>query len=96
MTTTTTSSVTLNEVRELSTLFSIVQDGARVRWLVGSGGVVTGVARHFVRDSETAGFLDWNTDNVLDAYLRVSGTLEYFIPVRDVLALLGRGEFARD
>jgi hypothetical protein len=99
MATTTTSSVTLNEVRELSTLFNIVKDGARVRWLnenSATTALLDGVARHFVRDPQTAAFLNWETDNVFEAYLRISGTFEYFLPVREVLDLIGAGEFGRD
>lgn len=75
-------------------ILSAAQTGARVRWLNAHGDIVEGVARHVVKD-ERANFLN-ETDDVRDSFLRISGTLEYFIPVRELITMIDRGEFAID
>ena len=68
--------------------------GKRVRWLDDeSGDVLEGVARHIVISPDGAGFLSAD-DDIRDGYLRISGTFEHFIPVPDVLRMIGYMTYA--
>lgn len=82
----------LRDAVALSTVLRAAQTNARVTWLVENGETITGVARHIVHDPETAAFLN-DDDDVRDGYLRVSSTFEHFLPVREVIELVWRGEF---
>ena len=77
----------------LSTVLGAVKSGARVEWADDNGNVHDGVARHLVKDPDSAAFLH-EADEVRDAYLRVSSTFEHFLPVRDVLRMVQAGLFA--
>lgn len=91
--TTTTNTLNLRDATGLAVVLDAVKRGARVEWLDENDNVRDGVARHLVKDPETAYFL-CDTDDVRDAYLRISSTLEHFLPVRDVLVLVSEGKFA--
>ncbi len=62
------------------------RDGARVRWLTESGDIVEGVARHITRND--TGTLLTGEDDVRDGFLRVSATMEWFLPMSQVLTML--------
>jgi hypothetical protein len=88
----TTEVLNLNELAALATLLDAAKRNARVEWLVGNNAVADGVARHFVLDPENAAFLG-DGDDVRDAYFRVSGNVEHFFPVTELLAKVRLGEF---
>jgi hypothetical protein len=77
---------------KLAELRMATRTNARVCWAVDGDvtRVVEGVARNFT--TATGGFLKADED-VRDFCLWVSGTMERFIPVREVLSLMGEGLF---
>jgi hypothetical protein len=78
-------------VLALAEIVQAAHAGATVTWLTEHGDQVHGVARHLVKDSRTAAFTGPGND-IRDAYLRISGMFEYFLPVPEVLAKLALGE----
>ncbi len=62
------------------------RDGSGVRWLTESGDIVEGVARHITRND--TGTLLTGEDDVRDGFLRVSATMEWFLPMSQVLTML--------
>lgn len=58
----------------------------RLRWAVGDSVIADGVVRAFTRENGASIHAD---DDVRDAYLWVSGTSEYFVPVRALIDLMG-------
>ena len=85
--------LTLADVMALHTIVTATITGAKVRWLTESGDVLEGVARSIGHEDST--FLRAGED-VRDGFLRVTVTMDYFLPVRDVMAMVKRGEFALD
>lgn len=83
--------VTLRDVQELATVLEFCQHNRPVRWLTDSGNILDGVARSV---GDEKGYFLRNDDDIRDAYVRISGTFEYFLPIRDVCELIRRGEFA--
>ena len=87
--------------RKLSVFYAVLLGqmldmlGHRVRWLTDDGNVLSGVVRHVVRDVKYATF-PLDTDDIRDCYLRISGTFEYFLPVPEVVAKIGKLEFTLD
>jgi hypothetical protein len=80
----------LQTLTRLADLQHAAGNNSRVRWEAESGAVVDGVARHFT--DVNGNFLRDDAD-VRDAYLRVSGTMEHFLPVTQVLGLMESGLF---
>jgi hypothetical protein len=83
----------LRDLFALNTLLEAVTTGARVRWSTDGGEtVLDGVARHFVKDRENFSFLS-NGDDVRDAFVRISSTFEWTIPVREAMELVSDNMF---
>lgn len=84
-------------MRDLTTLAMVAecaQQNRRVRFLASnSGNVVEGVARSI--GDEQGNFLREDED-VRDGFLRISSTMEWFLPVRDVMQMLRDGSFGWD
>lgn len=76
-------------LRDLHNLVYLDQSlGKRVRYLPHpDSDVMEGVARHIVVSPDNPGFLQGDVD-VREGYLRISGTFEHFIPVREVMGLI--------
>lgn len=93
--TTTTDTLSLRDAVALGTILRAAQTNATVSWLSDESGALieNGVARHIVHDPESAAFLN-DDDDVRDAYLRISATWEYFLPVRRLIEKVQAGEFA--
>ena len=77
----------------LEGVMATLNDHAKVARVVNDN-VVYGIARHVVRDVETAGF-PTSLDDVRDCFLRVTSRqgFEYFWPVADLMEDFARGEF---
>lgn len=91
--TATTDTLNLRDAVALGTILRAAQSNAAVSWLSDdSGALISGTARHIVRDPETAYFLH-DDEDVRDAYLRISATFEYFLPVRRLIEKVHTGEF---
>jgi hypothetical protein len=85
--------LTTADLDTLATLQTWVKEGLRVEWIVDTTTnyrTADGVLRHFVQDPHTAAFLT-GRDDVRDAYVRISGMMEHFLPVGDVVSLIRRG-----
>lgn len=74
--------VTPNDLHALSTITDAAIHCYRVARLMPSGDVIEGVARSI--GDENGNFLKSDED-VRDGYLRVSGTFEYFWPIRELM-----------
>lgn len=85
--------LTANTALGLAEIIQAAREGATVAWLDENDNRRTGVARHLVTNSHTAAFAGPD-DDVRDAYLRISGLFEDFLPVSEVLAKLASGELA--
>lgn len=79
-------------VLALTEIIALAHVGATVTWLNEHGDQITGVARHLVKDSCTAALLG-SQDDIRDAFLRISGMFEYFLPVSEVLDKMAAGAF---
>lgn len=78
---------------DIITLYQVhhaIMGSMRARWLTANNDLIDGVVRHFTRD-ESGAFLSPSID-VRDGYLRISGTVEWFIPVREVMRKIREGE----
>lgn len=80
--------LTLWDLRTLTEIVDAVDKHARIRWLVDEGVTAEGVVRAFTHNG--GGFLT-ATDNVLDAYLWVSSTTEWWLPVSTIMTGLREG-----
>ncbi len=85
--------MTWDDTNNIAHLLHAAQGGWKVARLI-NGDVITGTARHFVKDPDSAAFLS-GTDDVRDAYLRVTTTqgMEVFWPISDLAPEVGSGEF---
>ena len=84
-------SVTVGTLHALSSLHTATRKNGRCIFAVYDGGpVVDGVLRGFT--DKRGNFLD-HADDVMDAYVWISATVEHFIPVRDVIAKMQTGMF---
>ena len=89
--------LTAADALAIATILDAAHNGRRVRWLArgltaGDHHVVTGVARHIVRD-DSFNFLRGDED-VRDGYLRVSDLFERLLYVPDVIEWIKAGTFA--
>jgi hypothetical protein len=79
---------------QIQTILRAAQGTLRVRWLTANNDLLEGTARAIcVR--EGGGFCG-PEDDLRDGFLWISGTFEHWLPVRDVMDMIGRGEFALD
>jgi hypothetical protein len=85
--------LTASDVLALATIIDAAHQGRRV-WRVDADydNRMEGVARHLVHDPERATFLA-STDDVRDAWLRVTVTFEHFWPVAELVADIHNGRF---
>lgn len=74
----------------LTKLFPHVQNNDKVTWENERGDLVCGTLRGFTTDTGA----HFHGDDVMNAYVRVSATLEHFFTVPDVLAMMREGKFA--
>lgn len=79
---------------QIQTILDAAQRGSRVRWLTANNDIIEGVARALCV-ARGGGFLGAG-DDVRDGYLWISGTFEHWLPVRDVMTMIGNGEFGVD
>jgi hypothetical protein len=86
------SALTMRDLTLLRRVVEIAERGSRVHWLI-EDRIAEGVARSVGDDR--GNFLRQD-DDVRDGYLRISGTMEHFIPVTRVMDLIAAGEFAED
>ena len=86
--------LTMIDLVLLEGVMATLNNHAKVARVVEGGAVVYGIARHVVRDVETAGF-PTSLDDVRDCFLRVTSRqgFEYFWPVADLMEDFARGEF---
>jgi hypothetical protein len=84
--------LTITQLDRLADLRSAALDNSRVSWAVDgdTDRIVEGVARHF---TDVNGNFPAYDEDVRNMYFRVSGTVEHFLPVRDVLTLMHDGLF---
>lgn len=85
--------LTSTDVRALATIVDAAESGKHVRWANGSGDVLAGTARALARDG---GGFPSSQEDVRDVCLHVSGITETWLPVVDVMRMLGEGMFAVD
>jgi len=83
--------LTTADALAIATILDAAHSGRRVSWLVSGGHVITGVARHIVRD-DSFNFLRGDED-VRDGYLRVSDLFERLLAVTDVIEWIKAGTF---
>lgn len=84
--------LTIRDVVALCTIMRAVSGTCRVQWLLdGSEHVVEGVARAITRDG--GGFINGDTTDVRDAFVHVSGMIEQWLPIRDVMRMIHEGRF---
>jgi hypothetical protein len=84
--------ITYADAEALGALTEAARLGLRVEWIDADNNHHSGVLRHIVHDAETASFLN-ETDNVWEAFVRITGTFDYFLPVPEVVAMLRGGTF---
>ena len=78
-------------LRLLADLDTATTDNLQVRFSPsGSSYLVEGVARHF---TDVNGNFPSEDADVRDTYLRISGMVEWFLPVADVLQMMDDGLF---
>lgn len=83
--------LTLSELGHLADIMLACERGETITFMLEDDGpVITGVARHFVKDPEQAYFIGSGID-VRDAYVRTSGMFETFTPVMDMVKALTEG-----
>jgi len=89
--------LSIADVIALSTIIDSASQTARVRWLDERGDIREGTARHIVRSADDFSFIPRDMD-VRDGFLRITTTLgmEVTIAVRELMAMVQRGEFAKD
>jgi len=87
--------LTMIDLVLLEAVISTCEGNAKVARLVNDN-VVYGIARHVVRDPDSAAFLT-SKDDVRDAYLRVTSRegFEYFWPIGELVEDQARGQFCR-
>lgn len=86
--------LTIADALRIGDLMNIVTQNRRVQWAI-DGDVerlCDGVARHIVKSPDNFGFLG-RSDDVRDGFVRISGTMEHALPVRQVLELMKEGLF---
>jgi hypothetical protein len=88
-----THTLNLQTLTRLADLQRAAEHNKRVRWEGTGESVLEGVARHFT--DVNGNFLRDDAD-VRTAFLRVSGTVEHFLPVSDVLSLMTSGLFVTE
>jgi len=88
--------LTVADALAIATILDAAHNGRRVSWVVPRPGgqfhMITGVARHLVRD-DSFNFLRGDED-VRDGYLRVSDLFERLLYVPDVIEWIKAGTFA--
>jgi hypothetical protein len=86
--------LTFRQMSELQALMPAVQGCRPVRWLVDDTNVLCeGTARAITHIG--GGFLNADED-IRDGFVWISGTMEHWLPVREVMAKISKGEFAID
>lgn len=86
--------LSIADVIALGVLCDAAARGAHVRWLHDeTGDVVEGTARAIAHDG--GGFMRMGED-VRDMYLHVSTAFEHWLPIRELMGKVTRGEFAAD
>jgi hypothetical protein len=88
--------LTITDAVALQTVLEAARNTRRVRWVDQRGNVLEGTARRICRD-ESGALLPDDAD-VRDGTLHITTAigLETFVPVAEVIAMVGREEFALD
>lgn len=84
---------TMADLHAVSEISDACIHGYRVRRLMPTGGILKGVARCI--GDERGNYLRRDED-VRDGFLRVSGILEYFWPIREIMPQIHVGELIID
>jgi hypothetical protein len=89
---TTTAPLTVADLAMLSELSDACSNKSKVRWAANGdvSYIAEGVARNFT--DANGNFLKANED-VRDAFVWISGTMEHFIPVRQIMEWMTNGLF---
>jgi hypothetical protein len=89
---TNTDALTVADLAMLSELSDACSNKSKVRWAANGdvAYIAEGVARNFT--NEDGNFLKANED-VRDAFVWISGTMEHFIPVRQIMEWMTNGLF---
>lgn len=86
---------TMAEVQTYADVIAACQRGAKVRWLDPNGeDVREGTMRHVCAD--TSGNFLRGTADVRDAFVRITATVEVFVPLPDFAGWLASGYVAFD
>lgn len=87
------SELTLQDAGALAEVLRLAESNSPVRWLVpGTDTIASGVARAITHDG--GGF--YREGDVRDAYLWISGTMETWLPVSQVMAMIRSHNLAVD
>lgn len=83
--------VSVADVHALAVIVGAASEGSRVTWMLdGSDHAVSGVARAIAH--EGGGFLT-DHDDVRDGFLHVSGTVEVWLPITQLIDMLRNHTF---
>jgi hypothetical protein len=83
--------LTLQDAGALAEVLRLVETNSPVRWLVpGTDTIASGVARAITQDG--GGF--YREGDVRDAFLWISGTMEFWVPVSQVMDMIRSYNFA--